>query len=235
VRLPAVLIAVSAVALLTAWASPVPAAEDDFLVTDGPLSDEDFYRLVACRALPGQDCSIAPIRWPPNRAHDLAVDFAETPPGFPVEAARRAQQAVDDAIRQINDTGAALHLRRARPDERPDVMIHLANVREGDVIEATGVRGVDGQTIGAALVTVWWSDRNELSKAVIVLALDLPPADVGPVVLEELTQSMGLMTDIRNPYYEELSVFSEDSNRVTRLGPQDIAALRRHYPPEDPL
>jgi hypothetical protein len=231
VKLPVVL----AVALLAAWGSPAPAAEDDFLATEGPLSDQDFYRLVSCRALPGEECSIEPVRWPAYRARDLVVGFAPTPAGFPADSALRAERAVDEAIRQINAAGAALHLRRAGSEERPDILVHLANVREGDVIEATGVRGVDGQTIGAALVTVWWSDRDELSKAVIVLAQDLPPADVGPVVLEELTQSMGLMTDIRNPHYEDLSVFSEDSNRVTRLGPQDIEALRRHYPSEDPL
>ena len=63
---------------------------------------------------------------------------------------------------------------------------------------------------------------------------DLPPGDVAPVVLEELTQAMGLMTDIRNPAYEGVSVFSEDSNAVLRLGAQDKEALRRHYPPEEP-
>ena len=41
---------------------------------------------------------------------------------------------------------------------------------------------------------------------------------------------MGLMTDIRNPYYETRSVFSEDSNTVQKLGVQDRMALRRHYP-----
>ena len=49
-------------------------------------------------------------------------------------------------------------------------------------------------------------------------------------MLEELTQSMGLMTDIRNPYYETRSVFSEDSNSVVKLGEQDREALRLHYP-----
>ena len=48
-------------------------------------------------------------------------------------------------------------------------------------------------------------------------------------MLEELTQSLGFLTDIRNPLYESHSVFSEDSNSVTRLGPQDVTVLRWHY------
>lgn len=221
-------------AALLAWGSPLPAQESDYLATDGKLSSEDFYRLVACRALPGGPCTADPVRWPPARAADLSVGFAPVAAGTSEQAVARMVAAVDHAVREINAAGAALHLRRARKDEKPDIAIHLAPVAEGDLIEGTGVSGVDGQEIGAALVTVWWDDRRDLTEAVIVLASNLPPADVGPVVLEELTQAMGLMTDIRNPAYEGLSVFSEDSNRVTRLGPQDQEALRRHYPPQDP-
>jgi hypothetical protein len=211
-----------------------PAQPADYLETEGLLSSEDFYRLVSCRALPGGPCTAEPVRWPTERARDLRVGFASLPPGYPEETAARMTRAVDAAIAEINDAGAGLRLRRAKPGEDPDIAIHLAPVHEGDVIEGTGVRGVDGQEIGAALVTVWWDDRQSLTDAVIVLAENLPEPDLAPVVLEELTQAMGLMTDIRNPDYEGLSVFSEDSNRVLRLGPQDRDALRRHYPPQDP-
>nr|WP_275450658.1 DUF2927 domain-containing protein [Octadecabacter antarcticus] len=65
--------------------------------------------------------------------------------------------------------------------------------------------------------------------AAIVFAADIPVDQAGPIMLEELTQAMGLMTDIRNPYYETRSVFSEDSNTVAKLGVQDSAALRFQY------
>lgn len=223
---------VLAAALLAVWSAPLPAQQADYLETDGKLSPEDFYRLVSCRALPGGPCTAEPVRWPSHRASDLAVGFASLPPDYPEETAARMAAAVNHAIAEINAAGAALRLRRAKPGETPDITIHLAPVDEGDLIEGTGVRGVDGQEIGAALVTVWWDEGQDLTEAVIVLAENLPDSDVGPVVLEELTQAMGLMTDIRNPFYEDLSVFSEDSNRVTRLGPQDQEALRRHYPEE---
>ncbi|TNC47888.1 hypothetical protein FHG66_15565 [Rubellimicrobium rubrum] len=210
------------------------AAEDDFLVTSGKLSSEDFYRLVSCRALPGGPCTVDPVRWSPSRAQDLAVGFAPVPSTYPPQMIRRMSGAVDHAIAEINAAGAALQLRRARKGEPPDITFHLAPVREGDSIEGTGLAGVDGQVIGAALVTIWWDEGEDLAEAVIVMAANLPLSDVGPVVLEELTQAMGLMTDIRNPAYDGISVFSEDSNSVTRLGPQDREALRRHYPPQDP-
>jgi hypothetical protein len=221
--------------MLLGWALSVSAqGEDDFLVTRGKLSNEDFYRLVSCRALPGGPCTAEPIRWSSDRALDLSVGFAPIAPGYPARTADLMARAVEHAIAEINAAGAALRLRPAAKSEAADITFHLVPVREGDAIAGTGVRGVDGQLIGAALVTVWWDEGQELTEAVIVLAEDLPAADIGPVVLEELTQAMGLMTDIRNPAYEGISVFSEDSNRVTRLGPQDQDALRRHYPAEDP-
>ena len=220
--------------LLAAWGTPPLAQQSDFLVTDGKLSSEDFYRLVSCRALPGGPCTAEPVRWSLEQARDLTVGFAPLPHGYPGATAERMTRAVEHAIEEINAAGAALRLRPAAKDERPDITIHLAPIKEGDLIQGTGVRGVDGQAIGAALVTVWWDEGQDLTEAVIVLAENLPALDVGPVVLEELTQAMGLMTDIRNPAYEGVSVFSEDSNRVTRLGPQDREALRRHYPPEEP-
>ncbi|HVG48953.1 MAG TPA: hypothetical protein VM899_12575 [Rubellimicrobium sp.] len=216
-------------------AAPVASAQAvDYLETDGKLTSEDFYRLVACRALPGGPCTVEPVRWPRDRALDLAVDIAPLPQGYSSDMAARMSGAIDHAIAEINSAGAALHLRRAAKGERPDISLHLSTVHEGDAIQGTGVWGVDGQVIGAALVTVWWDLGQDLTEAVIVMADDLPPSDVGPVVLEELTQAMGLMTDIRNPAYDGVSVFSEDSNTVLRLGAQDKEALRRHYPPEEP-
>lgn len=220
--------------LLLAGSPALPAQETDYLVTDGPLSPEDFYRLVSCRALPGGACTAEPVRWSPERAADLRVALAPVPADAPPDVVAAVRDALGRAIGEINAAGAQLRLRPGAPGEPADVTLHLAPVAEGSLIEGTGVSGVDGQEIGAALVTVWWDEGQDLTEAVIVLAQDLPAPDIGPVVLEELTQAMGLMTDIRNPAYEGVSVFSEDSNRVTTLGPQDREALRRHYPPLDP-
>ena len=90
---------------------------------------------------------------------------------------------------------------------------------------------MDGEILGAALVTVWWDAYNRITDAVIVMAADLPPREVVPVLLEEMTQGLGLLTDVRNPYYNGRSVFSEDSNSARVLSPQDRLVLQMHYPP----
>jgi hypothetical protein len=225
-----------AAALLAAALLAGAAAADhaDWLATEGKLSGEDFYRVVACRAQPGGPCTLEPVRWPPEKARDLRVALRDPPEGYPQGTARRMSVALDHAIAEINGAGAALRLRRAASAAAADITVHLPRVPEGGRIAGTGIEGVDGERIEAALVTVWWDEDMALTGAAIVMAETMPAADILPVMLEELTQAMGLMTDIRNPLYDSLSVFSEDSNAVTRLGPQDREALRRHYPGGSP-
>jgi len=204
-----------------------PLAAQEYMVTDGPLSDDEFYRLVACAASPGRGCSAPLIRW-----DKPAVTVAFAPiPVTPVEIAREMTRKLDTAITQINASAPGLTLRRVPKSAPADILLHLQPIRNGDAIRGTGNTGLDGAPIGAAMVQVSWDGDNKLTAATIVFAADIPLHQVGPIMVEELTQSMGLMTDIRNPYYETRSVFSEDSNSVAKLGVQDRAALRQHYPP----
>ena len=62
-----------AAAALAAWGPFAPAQVPDYLETEGLLSNEDFYRLVSCRALPGGPCTAEPVHWPSHKARDLSV------------------------------------------------------------------------------------------------------------------------------------------------------------------
>jgi len=220
----------AAIALAALMPLTSQAQETDFLTTSGKLSATEFYALVSCGAAPGRPCVTKQIRWSPTLAADLPVGLV-TPPRTPgVMATATLSAALDQAIAEINNAGAALHLSRAVKGEEPPVRILVSGSRQGGTITGTGVRDVDGEPLGAALVTVWSDDDGYITEAVIVLAADLPEDETLPVLLEELTQGMGLLTDIRNPFYNAISVFSEDSNSVRKLGPQDRAALRLHYP-----
>jgi hypothetical protein len=88
--------------------------------------------------------------------------------------------------------------------------------------------GIDGATIRDATARVWWDDARLITHAKIDFSTNLPIRQYESAMLEEVMQALGFMTDIRNPAYEGVSVFSEDSNPERQLGPQDIMALRRH-------
>jgi hypothetical protein len=213
------------------WANVATAQYNDFVTSWGKMSDEDFYRLVTCGAAPGGGpCQDPEVRWSRSAAGNLRVRFEPVPRGFDKYLGKEMLDALDRAIAEINNAGANLTLVRVAPRQAAEISIYLTLAGDQQPITGTGIRGIDGEIIGAGLTTVWWGDDYALTEAVIVMAGDLPSPEVYPVMLEELTQSLGFLTDIRNPLYESHSVFSEDSNTVTRLGPQDLTALRRHYP-----
>ena len=87
-----------AAAALAAWGTFAPAQVQDYLETEWLLSNEDFYRLVSCRALPGGPCTAEPVRWPANKAQDLSVGIAEIPPGYPDASSDRVEGAIDARI-----------------------------------------------------------------------------------------------------------------------------------------
>lgn len=212
---------------LFALALSTPLAAQEYMVTGGPLSNDDFYHIVACAALPGQGCGQPLVHWDKPV---VTVTFAPIPVTYPTDIAREMGRKLDTAIMQINASAPGLTLRRVPKSSPADVVVYLQPIRTGGAIRGTGFAGMDGTPIGAALVQVYWDENLKLIEAAIAFAADIPLDQVGPIMVEELTQSMGLMTDIRNPYYETRSVFSEDSNSVAKLGVQDRAALRLHYP-----
>ena len=208
------------------------AMAQDYVEVDGPLSDDAFYDLVSCRAAPGQPCRFDRVRWSPDRARGLRIGFAAVDPAYPGELAGHLDRALDLAISSINGIGADLALVRVAKSEEADIRIHLVAFGDGDVLIGTGEPAIDGEILGAALVHVWWDVDGHLTQGIVVMADDIPLPDAYPVLLEEITQGLGLLTDIRAEYYESRSVFSEDSNSVTKHGEQDIMAIRRHYPPQ---
>jgi len=114
-------------------------------------------------------------------------------------------------------------------DGAPDIAIHVLDTRPGEVMENTGVPVLEGRVLSLGQVMV--RARNSwIDQAVISMSVDTPRRAIASVVLEEVVQALGLMTDIRSPVYRR-SVFSEDSNSGTRLRGQDAMAIRRHYPP----
>ncbi|MEM6372866.1 MAG: hypothetical protein AAF727_08825 [Pseudomonadota bacterium] len=82
----------------------------------------------------------------------------------------------------------------------------------------------------AGYVHVWYNGRNQITRAVILFAADIPVRQVPSIALEEMVQATGLLTDIESDWYSTRTIFAETSgNTLTRLQPQDIMALRRHY------
>ena len=211
--------------LLALALAAAPAAAQEFVDLPARVGDDDFYRAVACAAPPGGECAKPLIRWPKARRGDLTVSLVTVAPDLRPYQRRLHEAAIDDAIAQIGAAGAGLRLHRV---EGPaDIEVHILPTRPGAVIEGTGVPELDGNRLPLARVALR-AREGRIRRGVIAISAEARRREIASVLLEELTQAMGLMTDIRGPAYRR-SLFSEDGNSVTRLAGQDAMALRRHY------
>lgn len=214
------------------WLGTSAGAQDYISVPDAPLSNDAFYNLVSCAAAPGAPCAKSRVRWPEERAGDLSLGIVAIHQNYPRLLRTPIRRALFQAIAEVNGAGAGLHLRRADPDETPDIAIYLVDQKIGSTIRNFPEPELNGNEMPAAMFWVWWNGKNEIQRAVILFARDARWEEVQSIMLEEVVQSTGLMTDIASPWYTSRSIFAEFSdNTVTRLQPQDIMALRRHYPP----
>lgn len=203
------------------------ARGEEFIPVPDLISDEAFYRLVACAAPPGGECAKPMIRWPDHRRLRLRVGIAGIADSFPSYKLDLVDRAIDDAIAEINASGAALFLTRAYEGD-VDVPLYLVDTPQGGTIDGTSLSDLDGAQIAIARVALR-SRGTEIIASAIAISQDIRRREIASVVLEELVQAMGLPTDIDGPAYQD-SIFAEYSNSTVWLRGQDAAALQRHYP-----
>lgn len=211
-------------------ALPVPrvAAAQEYVVVPDIISDEAFYRLVACAASPGGECNKPFIYWPEEQQLSLRVGVASTAESFPSYKLDLVDAAIDAAIDEINAAGGNLFLTRVYEGEEMDIPIYLVDTPQGGVISGTGVAELDGSDIAIGRVAIR-SRGGAIVASTIAISQDIRRREIASVILEELVQSLGLVTDIASPAYQ-FSIFAENGNSMTRLRGQDAFALRRHYP-----
>lgn len=211
-----------------------PAVAQEFAFSNGPLSDEDFYRAVACGARPGGgQCRKPQVHW--TRQAPLRVSIRRMDDVYLGGKRIRAFAALERALQELNRADFGRRLVEVDENAPAEIKIYFPNLERGAAIEGTGIEGVDGSTLGGASVRVRANENGEILNAAIVFSTTLDISVYESVMLEELTQAMGLMTDIKNPYYDDKSIFSQDSNLSKTLGEQDIMALKRHYAERDGL
>jgi hypothetical protein len=206
-----------------------PAQADNWVTFDHPVNDATFYFAVACAAPEGGDCRGPLVYWPARYALTVALRSMEGGPD--TQRFRMLSRALNHAIEEINATGADLRL--VRDDAAPAaITVWDSTFAEGDPILWPD-EGFDGSAVmEGARVHIWWNDDLTLYRGTILFAADLAPSEFRSVMLEEMTQSLGLLTDVEGEAYAERSIFDEGSNAIFHLRGQDAAAVRLHYPPE---
>lgn len=205
-------------------AAPVAQAQD-FIAVDGALEDDAFYRLIACAAPPKLPCQKPFLRWPVEKRDPLRISLASLTPALQPYQRRLYLDALRAAVDEINSV--AVGLRVAAVSGEADVVVHVVETEPGQIMQNTGVPELEGQLLPLGRVALR-SRNGVIKEALIALSHQTRRREIASVMLEEIVQSLGLMTDIRSTAYRR-SIFSEDSNSGVRLVGQDAMVLRRHY------
>ena len=192
----------------------------------GPLSDTAFYRLIACAAPPDGACAKPFYRWDKTT---LTVGITQRAPAFLGGKIKRAEASVVRALQHLNAVGMGLTLRLS--DDTPDITIHLLDVARGQEITTRTGTLLNGRIMANA-ITALDVDGTTIKGATIGFSNTITIRQYESVMLEEITQALGLITDIQNPHYRSRSILSQNAdNSLKTLGEQDRMALIRHYPP----
>lgn len=204
------------------------AAAAEVVAVPGLLSDDDFYRAVSCGAAPGGDCTKPVLHWKLQRP--VRVGIALMDRAYLGRRQARGRAALIRAVQAINDAGANIRLVLVGPGAPADIKVYFHRSDGSTPISDPANPDLDRAQLLGAQVRLWGKTDTGIERGAIIFSTRLGLQDYESVMLEELTQAMGLMTDIKSPAYDGISVFAEDSNAAKVLGPQDIMALRRHYP-----
>ncbi|KEJ88279.1 DUF2927 domain-containing protein [Sulfitobacter donghicola] len=201
-------------------------AAQDAVISDGPLTQEAFYRLVACAAPQDQPCAKPFYHW---QSREITVGIVQRDKPFLGGKIKRAEAAVVRALQHLNAVDMGVSLRQTADD--PDIAIHLLDVARSETINLGPDHLLHGLRMANA-ITALDVEGSRIIGASIALSRTMTIRQYESVMLEEITQALGLLTDIENPYYQSRSIFSQNAdNSLKTLGEQDKLALIRHYPP----
>ena len=164
-----------------------PAAAQDFVDSSGPLTDEAFYRLVACAAPPEAECAKPFYRWTKT---NITVGITQSDAAFLGGKIKRAEASVVRAIQRLNAVGMGITL--SAKEIAPDITIHLLDIARGQKIGGSTAPQLNGLSMANAITALDVEDGT-ITGAAIGFSSTMTRRQYEPVVLEEITQALGLL------------------------------------------
>ena len=219
-------------AVFTAFGASQSEAQG-FTRSLGQLSDRDFYRAVSCRAPPGQICPTRTLKWPTFLRGRLSISLAGVQGSDP-HFVSRARNAMERAVAEINRANSGVQIRNVWGPQASlaNIQVYLVEPKGPQKkIEKLSFPPLVGKVADPAV-----SVRSTLGSTILSagIAIERNPALVPKlqsIMLEKILESLGLVWDIQNPFYDKKSLFSPfEKAPIGRLTGQDLTVLRLHYP-----
>ena len=221
---------------LAIFATLVGAAfAQDHTFSNGKLSDDQFYKAITCKATVDGPCQEKPARWPTFISNQLTVGLAQVQKGTSDEQEEVVRVALKHSVALINASGANLKLRYVSGimSHRTWIKFHIVQPQGPKyLIAGVSLKGLNGLRAQNARTKLYANKDYKIAHAGVTISNTIKDrVQLCALVLEELVQSLGLMWDIENPYYNDISIFSQSGpDNLLKIEGQDKAALQRHYP-----
>ncbi len=207
----------------------------DHTFSNGKLSDDQFYAAISCKAKLDGRCQEKPTRWPAYLSNQLTVGLAQVQKGTSKVQEAVVRTALKDSVAMINASGANLKLRYVSGimAHRTWIKVHIVQPQGlRHIIKGVSLKGINGLKAQNARTKLYVTKNHQIGRVGVTISNTITdPVQLRALVLEELVQSLGLMWDIENPFYNKISIFSQSGpDNLLKIEGQDKAALQRHYP-----
>lgn len=124
------------------------------------------------------------------------------------------KQTLSTVISELKDlTGQAIQI----DDDNPSIDVYFAAQSEFKKIEP------NYQPLNSGFAWVWWNDKYQITRARVLVSTTVPRKERDSIIREELTQSLGLLSD--SSTYPD-SIFYQEWNDVAEFSAMDKAVLR---------
>lgn len=198
----------------------------------GLLSDQDFYRAVACKAAPGRACVEKTLKWPKFLRSRLSVSLAGVQGSDP-HFVGSVRDSLEEAIAIINAANAGVRLRGVWGPQAKLANIQLYVVEPYSsqrTIQRLSYPPLVGLRANPSVSVVSKLGGTILSAGIAVERNPEIDTRLTQIILKELLESLGLHWSIQNPYYDKISIFAQAGiYPIFALGGQDVKALRLHH------
>ena len=208
----------------------VGASADDHRGAESKLSDQDFYRAVACGADPGGPCTTPIVKWPKDQRHTLQIFIHEPPASFVKDKAKAVIAAVRLAATEVNISGADIQLEVVNTPTAP-LHVYMLDAGWGDRITDSGDPILDGAKMRATASAIQVEAGTDTIERASIAVSDTVAFDIiRAAVLKAILKALGFQVAIDDPHYTGNSVFAALGHDVYAIRRQDMLALRMHYP-----
>ena len=208
---------------------PTTAAQARDVPVDRQVDLDTFYLAVACGTEVGDaGCRAGKRYFGNSRQPKVTIAIKRVQEGYPEAEAARMEQALIQAVEELNAAGSGLRLSVVPARKYSNISIYLVNQRRNTWVERNALPGLAGDDLRTNWMRYWYS-RNRIKEVDVLVSNDISRNGAKTFLMSHILGGLGLIHDVTGSAYAGKSIF-HDTRRSSGLTELDKAVIQRHYP-----